>query len=97
MIEPGDYILLKPNLIYESHSSRPNEWEQVITHPSIIRAVLDYVFIVLKSKSRVTIADGPQTDSDFDEAIERTSQGKLRFVISKIPSAQIQNFEGKNS
>ncbi len=34
---------------------------------------------------------------DYVEAIERTSQGKLRFVISKIPSAQIDNIRGRNS
>ena len=52
LIKPGDNVLMKPNLICESHSSRPNEWEQVITHPSIIRAVLDYVFIALKGKGK---------------------------------------------
>jgi len=77
LIEPGDYVLLKPNLIRESHGSRLNEWEQVITHPSIIRAVLDYVFIALEGKGKVTIADGPQTDSDFDEIVRRTGLDKI--------------------
>ena len=79
MIEPGDYVLLKPNLICESHSSRPTEWEQVITHPSIIRAVLDYVFIALKGKGTVAIVDGPQTDSDFGEILRRT---RLNEVVN---------------
>ena len=79
LIEPGDYVLLKPNLICESHSSRPNEWEQVITHPSIIRAVLDYVFIALKGKGKVTVADGPQTDSDFGEILRLT---RLNEVVN---------------
>jgi len=77
LIEPGDIVLLKPNLIRESHSLRYDEWEQVITHPSIIRTVLDYVFIALKGKGRVTIADGPQTDSDFDEIVRRTGLDKI--------------------
>ncbi len=77
LIKPGDNVLLKPNLIRESHSSRYDEWEQVITHPSIIRAVLDYVFIALKGKGRVTIADGPQTDSDFDEIVRRTGLDQI--------------------
>lgn len=72
LIQPGDHVLLKPNLIRESHTVKKNEWEQVITHPSIIRAVLDYVFIALKGRGKVTIADGPQTDSDFDEIKRRT-------------------------
>ena len=77
LIKPGDTVLLKPNLICESHSSRTNEREQVITHPSIIRAVLDYVFIALEGRGKVTIADGPQTDSDFDEIVRRTSLDKV--------------------
>jgi len=72
-----DNVLLKPNLIRESHSLRYDEWEQVITHPSIIRAVLDYVFIALKGKGKVTIANGPQTDSDFDEIVRRTGLDEI--------------------
>lgn len=72
LIIPGDHVVLKPNWIRESHSSRHDEWEQVITHPSLIRAVLDYVLIALKGEGKVTIADGPQTDSDFDEIVRRT-------------------------
>lgn len=65
LIQPGDAVLLKPNLIRESHAARPEEWEQVVTHGSVVRAVLDYVAIALRWQGRVIIADGPQTDSDF--------------------------------
>jgi uncharacterized protein (DUF362 family) len=77
LIKRGDHVLLKPNLIRESHSLRYDEWEQVITHPSIIRAVLDYVFIALKGEGRVTIADGPDTEVDFDEIVRRTGLDKI--------------------
>lgn len=72
LVRPGDSILIKPNLIREGHTRRTEEWEQVITHPSIIRAVLDYVYIALEGRGRVMIADGPQTDSDFTEICRRT-------------------------
>jgi uncharacterized protein (DUF362 family) len=71
LISPGDHVLLKPNLIRESHQLRHEEWEQIITHPSLIRAVLDYVFIALKKSGSVTIADGPDTESDFEEIEHR--------------------------
>jgi len=70
-VDPGDTVALKPNLIRESHASR-DEWEQVITHGSIIRAVLDFVFIALHGRGRVIVADGPQTDSDFEAVRRRT-------------------------
>jgi uncharacterized protein (DUF362 family) len=77
LIFPGAHVVLKPNLIQESHRERKNEWEQVITHPSIIRAVLDYVVIALKGKGKITIADGPDTEVDFDEIIQRTGLDKI--------------------
>jgi uncharacterized protein (DUF362 family) len=84
LIRPGDTVLVKPNLIRESHASRPHEWEQIITHPSIIRAVLDYVYIALRGNGQVIVADGPQTDSDFAEICRRTSLMQLAsFFRSK--------------
>src|SRR5690349_4679474 len=40
IIVPGDTVLLKPNLIRESHLLYQDQWEQVITHGSVVRAVL---------------------------------------------------------
>jgi predicted dehydrogenase len=41
-------VLLKPNLVRQSHQLN-DDWEYVITHGSVIRAVTDYVFL---SRSR---------------------------------------------
>jgi hypothetical protein len=71
LIKPGDRVLLKPNLIRQGHATRPNEWEQVITHGALIQAVADMVAEALQGKGKVIIADGPQTDSDFDEICKR--------------------------
>ena len=38
----------------------------LITHGSVIRAVLDYAYIALKGRGRVIIADAPQCEADFD-------------------------------
>ncbi len=73
IVKPGDRVLIKPNWIREGHAVRADEWEQVITHPSIIRGILDYVYIALHGQGQVVIADGPQTDSDYDEILRRTS------------------------
>ena len=65
-IAPGQTVLLKPNFIKESRSDRAGEWLQIITHGSVIRAVVDYAWLALGGKGRIIVADGPQTDSDFD-------------------------------
>ncbi len=72
LVRPGDTVVLKPNLIRESHLLHREQWEHVITHGAVVRAVLDYVGIALAGRGRVVIADGPQTDSDFDEIVRRT-------------------------
>jgi uncharacterized protein (DUF362 family) len=71
LVSPGDSVLIKPNLIRESHVFREEQWIQIVTHGSLIRAILDYVFIALKGKGKVIVADGPQTDSDFEEICSR--------------------------
>ncbi len=65
LINPGDVVVVKPNLICEANWEHPERWEEVITHPSVIRAVVDHVLIALKGRGRVVIADGPQTFTDF--------------------------------
>lgn len=64
-IRPGETVLLKPNLVKESHPRDPDGWRYVLTHGSVIRAVADYVFLALQGTGRVIVADAPQTDSSF--------------------------------
>ena len=52
---------------------------------------------MLLREARTRLGNQIEVDIDYVEAIERTKLGKLRFVISKIPTAQIQNHESENS
>jgi len=69
VIKSADTIVLKPNWVKESHLSKPDDWEYVITHPDIITAVLRKVLEKLGNKGKVIIADGPQTDSSFTKIL----------------------------
>lgn len=64
-VRPGDHVVLKPNWISESHKFRSDEWDSVITHPSIITVVLEHVLRCLEGRGSVVITDGPQTDSSW--------------------------------
>src|SRR5437867_105564 len=67
IVRPGNRVVLKPNFIRESHTHRPDEWQQIITHGSVIAAVAREVAAALEGKGTITIADAPQTDSDFEK------------------------------
>jgi uncharacterized protein (DUF362 family) len=69
VILPGNKIVIKPNWIRESHLSRPNEWEQVITHPTVITAVLKKVIEKLHGHGKISIVDGPETASSFEKIL----------------------------
>jgi uncharacterized protein (DUF362 family) len=71
IIRKGDIVVIKPNFIRPSHLLN-EDWEYVITHGSVIRAVLDYVYLALGGEGRIIVADGPQTDSDFSSICSKT-------------------------
>jgi len=70
IIRPGQTVVLKPNFIRDFRETHAGHEDCVITHGSIIRAALDYVYIALKGQGRIIVADAPQNDADF-EAIRR--------------------------
>lgn len=66
-IRPGDKVVLKPNWVKE-HDERypgPDQWEHVVTHPSVIQGVIEWVAPRLLGSGSITVCDAPQTDSSF--------------------------------
>ncbi|HZN55039.1 MAG TPA: DUF362 domain-containing protein [Candidatus Polarisedimenticolaceae bacterium] len=68
-IRPGDTVMLKPNMVKESHPRDPDGWRYVLTHGSVIRAVADFVAIALSGSGRIWLADAPQTDSSWERIV----------------------------
>ena len=83
LIHPGDRVVLKPNFIRESHTERPDEWEQIITHGTVIAAVAEQVAAAMDGRGTITIADAPQTDSDFDQICQRAQIPQLRERLAR--------------
>ncbi len=71
-IGPGQTVVLKPNFVREFRESSADHANCLITHGSIIRAVVDYVYLALRGEGRIIIADAPHNDADF-EVIRRIS------------------------
>lgn len=69
IIVPGDKVLLKPNFVQEK-DSRNEEWEHVITHPTIISSVLELVCQKLQHNGEIVIADSPMSPTRFTKLLE---------------------------
>lgn len=67
IIRPGNTVVLKPNFVRDFRETQTGHDDCLITHGSVIRAALDFVYIALKGKGRIIIADAPQNDADFNE------------------------------
>jgi uncharacterized protein (DUF362 family) len=66
IISAGDMVVIKPNMVRDFHEEVQSGTEALITHASVVRAVVDYVYLALGKKGRVVIADSPQNDADWD-------------------------------
>ncbi len=66
IIRPGDRVVVKPNYVLHAHFSDLT-YDSVVTHSSVLRAVIDYALKATGSAGTVTIADAPLKDADFDE------------------------------
>jgi hypothetical protein len=64
-------VALKPNFVVSKHRSGKDLFS-TITHPAVLRAVADYVWIALQGRGRILIADAPQYDCNFEELLKAT-------------------------
>jgi len=64
-IKKGDKVIIKPNAVY--HSNPADSIFAMITHPSILRIVIDYCLLALEEEGSITIADCPVMSSDFSK------------------------------
>lgn len=82
-ILPGQWVVIKPNLVKESKENDPDEWQSVITSPELIRAVASHVCRELRGSGKVTICDAPQTDSSFRKIDQRLGLYAMAEELSR--------------
>ncbi len=83
IISPGDTVVLKPNWVLEHHQYRHGEWEQVITHPAVVTAVLRMVVDHLGNNGRIILADGPELNADFDRILSYQPMDEWKSITDK--------------
>jgi uncharacterized protein (DUF362 family) len=101
IISPGDKVVLKPNFVMDRHYTG-GDYDSVVTHGSVIRAVLDYVVVALKGAGEITIADAPMIANDFNRIVQQTGvTDVVRFYSEKklpvnVYDLRVENVETKD-
>lgn len=75
-INSGDRVLIKPNLVSDRNFIKKGT-DCLYTHPALVAAVIDYVYIALKGKGTIVVGDAPVQECDFERLIEESGYKKL--------------------
>jgi len=70
-VRPGQTVLVKPNLVLDRHPCG-GEIQCLITHGSVVRAILDYVLIALKNSGKIVVGDAPLQGTNYGAAVRAT-------------------------
>ncbi len=92
-VEPGQKVLIKPNLVmnYEKSSI-----DCLVTHGSIIRAILDYVFLATNGISEIIIGDAPLQSANFNAAKQEAGWDTIKnFYDSKGIPIKLLDFRSE--
>lgn len=92
IIKPKDTVIIKPNFVLSNHEKRGDLFS-IITHPSVIRAIVDYVYIALAGKGRIIIADAPQIDCNFEELLEKTKLESIKELYKRELGFNIEIYD----
>ncbi len=89
LVRPGEIVFIKPNMIAEKHRKN-TDWDYVITNGSVIRPIIDYLFIAMNGEGRIIIGDAPQTDSKYPEIIKLMGLEEIRELYSRVKGFEIE-------
>lgn len=89
LVEPGQTVFIKPNLVDHEHRYGGDVWS-VITHPSVVRAVADYVALALRGEGRIVIGDNPHVDCHWDELCELYDMHSLASRIAEVGGVPVE-------
>ena len=81
VVHPGDKVFIKPNWVasrWRASCPHKDTLYCVITHPSVIEAVADYVAEALQGQGEIIIGDNPSIDADFHELMEFTEIERIK-------------------
>lgn len=84
-IKEGQTVLVKPNLVRDINRAVEGRegFECLITHPSVIRCIVDYILIALNGTGKIIVADAPVQGCDFERLLNNSRLHDLEEFYGK--------------
>jgi uncharacterized protein (DUF362 family) len=84
-------VVVKPNWIQESHETRSDVWEPVITHPAVLTAVIETLAGAMEGRGTICVCDAPHTYADFGAILARGGfMAQVERLRAKWPKLAIE-------
>ncbi|MEY8337956.1 DUF362 domain-containing protein [Lachnospiraceae bacterium 62-35] len=94
-IQTGDTVLLKPNwVMHENPEPLYHDLDCLVTHPSLIRAIVDYVYIALNGTGKVIVADAPMQECDLPSLLQTMEYNIIQTYFSKKMEIEFLDLRG---
>ena len=93
VISPGDRVVVKPNLVNHQSDRNDGDVSPVITSGAVLRAVLDYVWIALKGRGEIIIADSPLGAADWKLILEETGLDRIVDFLKKQGNVKVRTYD----
>ncbi len=95
LVQPGQTVLLKPNFVLSFNDSGQDLFAMV-THPSILRALIDYADRALRGQGRIVIADVPQMDCDWEQLMRAQRLDAIQEFYASRFGFRVESYDFRN-
>lgn len=76
-INPGNTVVIKPNLCKHVHHLGDEGVLSTITNGSVLRPIIDYVWLALHGEGKIIVCDTPFEHTDYDEVLRISGIGSM--------------------
>lgn len=86
IIKEGNTVLIKPNWV-EDRNKNPRVHDHLaslVTNPSVLRPIIDYVAAALKGTGRIILADAPMQGCDLQHMFKEAGYQELFSFYEKV-------------
>ena len=80
LVAPGGTVVLKPNWVRHFHPRKLDVFS-IITHPSVLRPLIDYAYKAVGDTGEIRLMDAPLYDTDFAVLAELCGLAELEQTL----------------
>lgn len=95
LVAPGNTVVLKPNFVFHRNLGAEvyglTDTDSLVTHGSVIRAVLDYTAKALQGHGRIIVGDSPLQGADWAKLIEVVGLPSIQSYFARaFPGVELR-------